>query len=121
MNRTSLIMYVHCIVQKHRRADGFKRHESINLVRDYGTCIEELSKLQSLIVDNKREFLSLLRKDCIDLADKYCHDEKVGLDDSDPLQMMPARIDWARRIIDENSKRLPAIMSELKSSLDVVG
>lgn len=114
-------MYIHCIVQKHRSADGFKRYESINLIRDYAACIDEISKLQSLIVDNKREFLSLLRKDCIDLADKYCHEENTVLDDSHPLQKIPARIDWALRIIDENSKRLPAIMSELKSSLDVVG
>ncbi|KAL9045450.1 MAG: hypothetical protein Q9214_001504 [Letrouitia sp. 1 TL-2023] len=104
---------------KNRRADGFKRNESINLVREYAACIEEISKLQRLI-DNKREYLSLLRKDCVELADRYCQDEKAVSDDLNPLQRMPARIDWARRIVDENSKRLPATMSELKSSLDVL-
>lgn len=65
--------------------------------------------------------LGLLRKDCLELADKYCNDEESVSDDLHPLQRMPARIEWARRIIEENSKRFPATLLELKSALDVVG
>ncbi|KAL8727002.1 MAG: hypothetical protein Q9181_005859 [Wetmoreana brouardii] len=107
---------------KTRRDGRLQAKDSIELVQDYLTCIDELS-LHIKVVERKRGFLLSLRKD-------FPSFDGVGLIPSpaskyeNPIQANSLscadRFEETLRKLDMQHKGLTATLDELKSSLDVV-
>jgi hypothetical protein len=99
---------------KRRRFDGWKRYESIKLVRDYITCVDELTLIVDLYA-KKLDFLSRLRKDC----ELFEFQEKEA-PNNDRGKPTLVRIDWAIGVIEEAFVLLDSMLKDLKISMSAV-
>ena len=100
---------------KRRRFDRWKRNESIKLVQDYITCVDELTLIVDLYV-KKLDFLSRLRKDCelFEFQDNHAPNNARG-------KPATVRIDWAIGVVEEAYVYLDSMLKDLKSSMGAVG
>ncbi len=118
VSKSPLLTTVINYAQKRRRALRFKRHESVNLVRDYVTCMDEISQIHDISMQ-KIEFLRKLR-DHYGICERDNDDSATYTrlyKDSDPLIQ---RIEGAMIQIEKDNENLPRLISDLKSSMDVV-
>ncbi|KAL9576842.1 MAG: hypothetical protein Q9212_006772 [Teloschistes hypoglaucus] len=111
------------IEQKSRQTANFKRNESVNLVRDYISCLDELSQVQ-VVAKRKIDFLDRLKWDCrnnhgnFDPTNPSRPDERVSASaDVDTIQIAVELIDDAIIYIQKEHAELPEMMDDLKSSL----
>ena len=77
----------------------------MNLVREYVSCMDEISQIHDISVQ-KIEFLGKLQE-------HYTFDRRLNQD-------LSARIDGAVRQIQKDNENLPRLLNDLKTSLDVV-
>lgn len=91
-----------------RRASHFKRYESVKLVREYVSCIDEISQIYD-ISEQKIKFLNTLREQL-----------KSQIIETPRDLIMTHRIDWAIDSIRNDNENLPRLLHDLKSSLNVV-
>ena len=118
VSKSPLLTAVTHYAQKRRRALRFKRHESVNLVREYVTCMDEISQIHDISMQ-KVEFLGKLR-DHYGICERDNDDSATYTrlyKDSDPLIQ---RIEGAMIQIKKDNENLPRLISDLKSSMDVV-
>ena len=103
--------------QRRRRGSKFKRHESVNLVREYITCMNEIAHIFE-ISEQRVRFLE-------DIRDQWqsFEEQLLANDSMDPQRMgeVGRSIDNAIKFICLTHKNLPRLQDDLKSSLDVVG
>ncbi|KAI4109394.1 MAG: hypothetical protein L6R37_000551 [Teloschistes peruensis] len=115
------------IEQKSRQTANFKRNESVNLVRDYISCLDELSQIQS-VAKRKIDFLDRLRwdiesnpmnKNSLNLPDLTdLSNERVLVSaDADTMQITIKLIEDAITYVQKEHAELPEMMEDLKSSL----
>ncbi|KAL8994979.1 MAG: hypothetical protein Q9169_005198 [Polycauliona sp. 2 TL-2023] len=69
-------------VLRSRQTNKFQRNDSVNLVREYLSCIDEVSQLLS-ISQRKIDFLNKLKKDYQDGLKNHGANESVSEDDDD--------------------------------------
>ncbi|KAI4090289.1 MAG: hypothetical protein LQ344_004837 [Seirophora lacunosa] len=101
-----------------------KRDESINLVREYISCMDEVSQVHS-IAKRKLDFLEKLQKDYEDvlanpdLAEQVDvpQDRSVLVADAQTCELAIKSIKSAMGRIRAEHEELPGILSDLKSSL----
>lgn len=112
--------------QKARRGAPFKRHESVNLVREYIACMDEVTQLHS-IYEQKLDFLSKLRKDCEVIQnssgpDTFGDQNQASTtgNDCEPSKTMTEQVDWAVDQLKANHEGLPRTLTDLRNSLDDV-
>ncbi|KAL8692000.1 MAG: hypothetical protein Q9218_002892 [Villophora microphyllina] len=110
------------INQKSRQTTRFKRNESVNLVRDYISCMDEMSQIQG-IARRKIDFLERLRRDCENLK-QYTDpaNRHPGLTgnadaDADTIQLIVKLIENAIASIRAEHAEFPEMLEDLKSSL----
>ncbi len=106
VSKSPLLTTVTYYAQKRRRALRFKRHESVNLVRDYVTCMDEISQIHEMSMQ-KIEFLEKL------LNHYYSFDWIY-------YNSVAHLIEGAITQIKKDNENLPRLISDLKSSMDVV-
>ncbi|KAL8722755.1 MAG: hypothetical protein Q9225_000816 [Loekoesia sp. 1 TL-2023] len=99
-------------MQKRRRGLPLKKNESMELVREYIACMNELSQIKE-ISDQKIERLEALAKSWNDFAQTSKLEKNFQVSIGDSLEK---KIYWTKR----KSDNLPYIMNDLKSSLDVL-
>ncbi|KAL8670641.1 MAG: hypothetical protein Q9168_004835 [Polycauliona sp. 1 TL-2023] len=110
-----------------RQTNKFQRNDSVNLVREYLACIDELSQLLS-ISQRKIDFLAKLKRDFENGPSNDGATESVSEsdDDGNPLlatdhQTSEVAVQTINKIIDRiklDHEELPQIMEDLKSSLN---
>ncbi|KAL8979369.1 MAG: hypothetical protein Q9205_005279 [Flavoplaca limonia] len=116
---------------KSRQTSKFQRNESVNLVREYLSCIDEVSQLLS-ISQRKIDILHKLKKDFEDAPQSHAANDSVSESDSDDLQpvlttdhqtstLAIRSIDNAINRIKVDHEELPKIMEDLKGSLHDAG
>ena len=88
-------------------------------MRDFVACIDELSQLVS-IAEQKKEFLRRLRLDCTRLPLKSGLDHDLPQYDSPEAKMTMKRVDWAMNLIEVQYAGLPAMIEDLRISLNTV-
>ena len=89
----------------------------MKLVREYVACMDELSQIYS-ISEQKIEYLRKLKVDCEALVTEASNYKNEILESE--RRDMVDRIDWAIKTLRSNHERIPSILGDLKSSLDVV-
>ncbi|KAL8875096.1 MAG: hypothetical protein Q9198_006499 [Flavoplaca austrocitrina] len=116
---------------KSRQTSKFQRNESVNLVREYLSCIDEVSQLLG-ISQRKIDILHKLKKDFEDALQSHAANDSVSESDSDDLQpvlttdhqtstLAIRSIDNAINRIKVDHEELPKIMEDLKGSLHDAG
>ncbi|KAL9578827.1 MAG: hypothetical protein Q9203_006951, partial [Teloschistes exilis] len=115
------------IEQKSRQTANFKRNESVNLVRDYISCLDELSQIQG-VAKRKIDFLDRLRWDIAsnpmnknsrnlpNLTD-LSNERVLASADANNMQITTKLIEDAIAYIQKEHAELPEMMEDLKSSL----
>ncbi|KAI0023918.1 hypothetical protein F4780DRAFT_684919 [Xylariomycetidae sp. FL0641] len=99
---------------KERRYDRWQRNETINLVRAYLVCIDELTVLEE-IVSKKQDFFTRLREDCLALE---AQDAEAGiLPDSNEGETALSRIAFAEHAMEECSTQCKRLNADLRESL----
>lgn len=104
-------------MQKERRYDPWQRSQTINLVRAYLVCIDELNILGEIFT-KKLDFFRRLQKDCDNLnlqgnvLDGPLHNEN-GETPSD-------RIAFAQNIMEESRDQCKRLNDDLRESLNSV-
>ncbi|KAL9017489.1 MAG: hypothetical protein Q9185_005202 [Variospora sp. 1 TL-2023] len=113
---------------KNRGNGQLKRNESINIVREYISCMDEISQIHS-IAKQKLDFLEKLKRDFEDIlanptvADRIAQQADVPRDRSVPVadartcELAIQSIKNAMGRINVDHEELPGILSDLKSSL----
>ena len=104
--------------QKRRRTVRFRRHESVNLVSEYVSCMDEICQIHESSLQ-KIEFLGKLREHCETLEKSY-YDEATYRQVLERGELLTERIDEAVSHIRKNSENFPSLINDLKSSLNVV-
>ncbi|KAI9844689.1 MAG: hypothetical protein M1837_005431 [Sclerophora amabilis] len=104
---------------KRRRFEKFERQASVRLVKDYITCIEELSIISDLL-RKKVSFLERLRQDCEvleseDLLKRRPSDDKIKTEKS-----MVKRVDWALVIVRDQYDNIRFIFDDLQGSMQAL-
>jgi hypothetical protein len=104
-------------LQKERRYDRWQRNETINLVRAYLVCIDELTVLGE-IFSKKLDFFQRLRKDCdsFELQDNGAHNPPDNQDRETPSD----RISFAEHMMEESSTQCKRLNADLRESLNTV-
>ncbi|KAL8665085.1 MAG: hypothetical protein Q9202_002485 [Teloschistes flavicans] len=114
--------------QKSRQTASFKRNESVNLVRDYISCVDELSQIQG-VAKRKIEFLDRLKWDCQNIRTnivstdslanltKSPNERRAASADADTVQVTVKLIEDAIVYVQKEHAELPEMMDDLKSSL----
>ncbi|KAL8635876.1 MAG: hypothetical protein Q9228_006677, partial [Teloschistes exilis] len=112
---------------KSRQTANFKRNESVNLVRDYISCLDELSQIQG-VAKRKIDFLDRLRWDIAsnpmnknsrnlpNLTD-LSNERVLASADANNMQITTKLIEDAIAYIQKEHAELPEMMEDLKSSL----
>lgn len=95
----------------------------MTLVRDYITCIEELSTI-SKVLARKRSFLQHLREDCTELEaenmTKSCRFDDGDDDSIKQEKSMVERVNWALDIVMEQDDLTRSILEDLQGSMQAV-
>ncbi|KAL9628878.1 MAG: hypothetical protein Q9204_005599 [Flavoplaca sp. TL-2023a] len=115
---------------KSRQTSKFQRNESVNLVREYLSCIDEVAQLLS-ISERKIDILHRLKRDFEDAPQGRTADDSVDESDSDIQPVLSTdnqtsclairSIDNAINRIKVDHEELPKIMDDLKGSLHDAG
>ncbi len=90
----------------------------MNLVREYVSCMDEISQIYDISVQ-KIELLGKLREHCEILERQNFDDTSYSRLNQDD-HLLSARIDGAVKQIKKDNENLPRLLNDLKASLDVV-
>ncbi|KAL8898273.1 MAG: hypothetical protein Q9207_006790 [Kuettlingeria erythrocarpa] len=113
---------------KDRRGTQFKRNESVNLVREYVSCMDEISQIYG-IAQRKLEFLERLRRDfegirtaptATDVLAEYIDnlgERSPPAADTQTCDVAIKTIEYAIGRIKAQHEALPGILDDLRSSL----
>lgn len=99
-------------IQKRRRGLPFKRHQAIDLVREYVACMNEISQICEISEEALEQLRSLLKQ-------WQERSQKLTLN-ADAEVSMSDRIQEAITSLKRDRENLPRILNDLKTSLDVV-
>lgn len=105
--------------QKNRRNSKLKRFESVELVREYAACMDEISQIHD-ICEQKSDFLRKLSLDCRETETPLAESGRRAPSTGPSKETLIQRVDDAIKILEEPVNQLPRLLKELKSSLDVV-
>ena len=98
-----------------KRYDQFKRNSSVELVREYLTCIDELTTM-SVIFKNTKTLLKKLQDQLGDVL----KGERTMTPDNEHGESGMSRVLWASRIVDDNALIAKELLSDLQDSLNAV-
>ena len=96
--------------QKQRRSLPFQKNQSVNLVRDFVTCMNELSQINEMCEIAIEELMALQKQ----WTNTVSH-----LDSNSPVNSCVI-LATTKESIERDHRRYGRILNELKSSLDVV-
>ncbi|KAL8663042.1 MAG: hypothetical protein Q9202_004182 [Teloschistes flavicans] len=102
---------------KSRRSLDLKRLGTVDLVRKYVTCLDEISQIHDISHQHLR-FLSNLMVDCQDI-ERYAADQGESLENK-LEESATDRVSFAIRFLQETYDQVPLIEKDLRSSLDVI-
>ncbi|KAI4130911.1 MAG: hypothetical protein LQ338_001508, partial [Usnochroma carphineum] len=97
---------------KRRRGLPFKRHQAIDLVREYVACMNEISQICEISEEALEQLRSLLKQ-------WQERSQKLTLN-ADAEVSMSDRIQEAITSLKRDRENLPRILNDLKTSLDVL-
>ena len=101
-------------IQKERRYDRWQRNETINLVRAYLVCLDELTVLRD-IFSKKLNFFQRLREDCDNFPEP-----QDNLASEIPHDVNKERIEFAEHMMEESSSQCKQLGADLRESLNSV-
>lgn len=113
--------------QKLRRYDVFERHKSVGLVRQYLTCIDELTSICGILqrkIDTLNKLMELVELDGPD-------EDLVNLEPADLVDLEPAdprdqpetassRIKWATDIVQDQHRCCQSLLEDLRLAAEAV-
>ncbi|KAI4198731.1 MAG: hypothetical protein LQ350_005115 [Teloschistes chrysophthalmus] len=102
---------------KSRRPLDLKHLGTVDLVRKYVTCLDEISQIHDICHQHLR-LLSKLMLDCEDI-ERYAADQGESLELKEE-ESSTDRVSFATRFLQETYDQLPVISKDLRSSLDVI-
>lgn len=113
-NAPSILRTYQAIVQdlKRKRYDQFRRKTSVDLVRDYLICLDELTTL-SIIFKNTRTLLGQLH----DQLNDVLKGERTLTPDNEHGESSMSRVLWAIQIVDDNALITKELLADLQDSL----
>ncbi|KAL8807654.1 MAG: hypothetical protein Q9200_004590 [Gallowayella weberi] len=114
-SRSSPMGITNNALQKRRRALPLKRYESIKLVRDYATCMNEMSCLQE-VSEQKVKNLEAL-------SGYYYQNVKNVIPDrtaNKSTERLGETLTKSIELVRSNNEAFPRLLTDLKSSLDVL-
>ncbi|KAL8809815.1 MAG: hypothetical protein Q9223_007872, partial [Gallowayella weberi] len=111
-SRSSPMGITNDALQKRRRALPLKRYESIKLVRDYATCMNEMSYLQE-VSEQKVKNLEAL-------SDYYYQNVKSDRTANECTERLGETLTQNIELVRSNNEAFPRLLTDLKSSLDVL-
>ncbi|GAB1313473.1 hypothetical protein MFIFM68171_03683 [Madurella fahalii] len=94
----------------------WQRNETINLVRAYLVCLDELTVLQE-IFSKKLDFLNRLRQDCEDLVEES-QDPRES--EGRQVETLASRIAFAEYIMSQSSTQCGQLIADLRESLNTL-
>jgi hypothetical protein len=106
-------------LQKERRYDRWQRNETINLVRAYLICLDELTVLHG-IFSKKLDFFKRLRKDCDLSPELQDRDVPGNPPHNDEGETPSDRIAFAEHMMEESSAQCKRLGADLRESLNTV-
>src|ERR1700754_4411547 len=98
-----------------KRYDGFKRNASVELVREYLTCIDELTTMIG-IFKNTRALLRRLEDQLGDVL----RGERTITPDNELGESGTSRVLWASTIVDDNTHVAKELLADMQASLNAV-
>lgn len=101
--------------KKHRRYRPFQRSETVQLVREYLECTDELTTLHT-IFQSKITILKSMRR----LVEEGEEEEEAEEPDNPDGESHIVRLDWAIAIIKEADETCEGLMADCQSSLNAV-
>ncbi|KAL9578923.1 MAG: hypothetical protein Q9203_006919 [Teloschistes exilis] len=102
---------------KSRRPLGLKHLGTVDLVRKYVTCLDEISQIHDICHQHLR-FLSKLMLDCKSI-ERYAADQEESVEYEEE-ESSTDRVSFATGFLQETYDQLPLISKDLRSSLDVI-
>jgi hypothetical protein len=113
-NAPSILRTYQGIVQdlKRKRYDQFKKKASVDLVRDYLTCIDELTTM-NIIFQNTRTLLNQLNEQLSDVL----KGERSITPDNEHGESGMSRVRWASGVVEDNLQVTKELLSDLQESL----
>jgi len=105
--------------QKNRRGSRLRRLESVELVREYIACRDEISQIHD-IFEQKLDFLKKLALHCRKMDTPLAESGSIGPSTSPSKETLIQRVDDAIEILLEPLDQLPRLLKDLTSSLNVV-
>ncbi|KAB5566742.1 hypothetical protein GE09DRAFT_745718 [Coniochaeta sp. 2T2.1] len=104
---------------KERRYDRWQRNETINLVRAYLICLDELTVLEG-IFSKKLDFFKRLRKDCDTFPQLQGSDVLGNPPDNKQGETPADRIAFAEHMMEESSAQCKRLAADLRESLNTL-
>ncbi len=105
--------------QKNRRGSRLSRLGSVELVRGYIACMDEISKIHD-IFEQKLDFLKKLALHCRKMDTPLVESGSIGPSTGPSEETLIQKVDDAIEILQEPSDQLPRLLKDLTSSLNVV-
>ena len=105
--------------QKRRRGSPFKRYESVDLVRQYIACMDEISLIHEAY-EHKVVVLQKLLRQWEYFEQELALAKSTVLNPENPEISMSQQIQEAIDSMRRNKEKFPRMLTDLKSSLDVV-
>lgn len=105
----------HSIVQdlKRKRNDKWKQHDAAGLVKDYTTCIDEISVIVEVFQRNMA-MLQGLKEDICQFEREEIEDTNCGFEDS------KQRVNWSIRVLGNQLTRLETMLSDMRKEMDAL-
>ncbi|KAL9125665.1 MAG: hypothetical protein Q9217_005160 [Psora testacea] len=102
---------------KRRRFEEWKPKVTVNLVRDYLSCIDELTYI-TLSLQKKADLFRIMQ---LDVKDFESQDSRLGKEPDNPEgESSLDRLTWAEAHVKEQHQRFERLLLELRQSLDAV-
>lgn len=101
--------------QKRKRYEQFKRGASVDLVKDYLTCMDELTTLATLF-KNSRGVLQQIQDQLGDVL----KGERTVTPDNEHGESAMSRVNWALQQVDEDAKDVKDLFADLQEALNAV-
>ncbi|KAL8681596.1 MAG: hypothetical protein Q9224_006841 [Gallowayella concinna] len=104
---------------KRRRALPLRRYESIELVRDYAACMNEISYLHEASEQGSKN-LKALREYWSTIQNQTHSEPRNVAKEGKPGRKLSETLQQNMNLIQSNNEALPRLLTDLKSSLDVL-
>lgn len=102
---------------KRRRYDAWKPNKTVELVREYLNCIDEVTTIR-LILQKKMELFKIMQQDIKKFESVDTRNGKVP--DNPDGETSPERLVWATNLLHHQNECFERLLIDLKQSMDAV-